>query len=61
MAVGLMAHTFAGLGLDRPRIAVVPSFVTWVGVMPVTVLAERTNALAAAMWCVSLSLTSTRD
>jgi hypothetical protein len=56
-----MAHTFAEFGLDRPWIAVVPSFVTRVGVMPVTVLAERKNALTAAMSCVSLSLTSTRD
>jgi hypothetical protein len=58
IAVGSMEHAVTEFGPDRPWSLSYLSIVTRAGVPPVTVLAERKNAAAAAKSRVSLSLRS---
>ena len=58
--IGPVFFTCTQFSPDRARVTVVTVLVTRAGVTPVTALADRKNALAAAMSRFSLSLTSTR-
>ena len=59
VAAGPVPHLLAQLGADRAGVAVVAVRRDPVGVIPVTALAERKNACAAAMSRCSLNSTST--
>jgi hypothetical protein len=61
VGIGSVPHILAQFGADRPRVAVMAIGCDPSGDHPpVTVLAERKNALAAAMSRCSLNITSTK-